>query len=283
LLLTIEPVAGLMRKYPFIFCFLFVTVTLPAVVLGQTRSDTLVLRIANLPCHFEAWNGEYPNIQHTVKEIQKTAIHKFYFTSDTTYNDTIVLSDVGGKLFLTIVFKDSTHLDEFNLSWSYPKYVGFAVTLKDVQITRSNNAFSFVVSGSDLPGKLIKYGDSTFVSYYLAGVLYMDDEFETWNGLLTDSSSISVQFIAPKSEVHYNIEADNDKLNVYPVPASNALTVRSKDLNKQITLYDQLGRECTAPIVNKTTDEVTYNTSNLRPGAYWLRYGDLLKKFIIQR
>ncbi len=73
------------------------------------------------------------------------------------------------------------------------------------------------------------------------------------------------------------------EISLFPNPASNMLIVKSEDVNNMVEVFDQLGREVHIPELSRTEKSVSFNTSSLTPGIYWLRSGSQTQKIVIQR
>ena len=198
------------------------------------------------------------------------------------YTDTIVFRNKWGRVF-KIQYDDSYHTikylsyDDHNFTSLY-RY-DLTISASNIPVTEFDSTISFELSGAEiLP---INF-------YYHEYDLYdrpHEKNSEEMTSLPTYSATSSVKFSMNKQYLLSlpSLPARDNSVSLFPNPASNILTVRSKDVNNTVEVFDQLGREVHIPEISRTDESVTFNTSSLIPGIYWLRTGSQRQKIIIQR
>jgi hypothetical protein len=79
-------------------------------------------------------------------------------------------------------------------------------------------------------------------------------------------------------------KAERDQMICTPNPASNFVSVATEDVTvKDIAFFDILGRTMLTHQANNAAENIRFDVSSLPPGIYYLRAGNQMQKFVIQR
>ena len=294
----------------YIFLFFFVVGWL---LLSDSKSyaqtDTLTIELKNIPVKRCSTSYDYFQPSHggcdstrlfsfkqsfyldsiatnrggdTIMFFHNTSFSKYKFARE----ELLISYNIAESIFRTLTFvADTVHYDSF-YSLSSDDASGIAFSVDSVPVLRNGRVLSASFRGS----KILQHN------------FFFQDYFEYWSDFHTgfphayqgtfdssvapinDSSIISIN-LSTTSLLGVNPAPilSEENLIIYPTPASNAISFNLNSNEKFIEFYDLLGRELHVPLINKTESLWNVDVSFLHPGIYYLRAGNQMQKFVIQR
>jgi len=300
-----------MRYIFLLFCAIGWQVLPASVIYAQT--DTLMLELKNipvLPCtDFEQYGNPPGHFCDSVKPFSRKL--SFYFNSKSSNNDTIIyLRDTSyptkvnnGNISetdkLTVVYDTTDRIlktiklttssvdnEEIYLNYLPASESEVTFSMDIIPMQRNGRILSAFFSGLEILQHNFHYDDYSRSNQYseTGSVVGYNGSTDTSTEAITDSSSISINLSTMALlGVNSTPILHEENLSIYPNPASNAIWVNISNQEKFIEFCDVLGREWHIPTISKTDSQWNFDISSLPPGIYYLRAGNQMQKFVIQR
>lgn len=157
--------------------------------------------------------------------------------------------------------------------------LNFGLTFQKLSSQFDGQKNFFSVSGPSLADHLMSY---LFHKIDFSGAPHTVTTIDkSISGNFTESAEVTIKLFS--SQPLTVKESQVQSFPCYPNPASNMLTITSLEGQETVHIFDQLGRKVLVPEISRTDETVSFNTSSLIPGIYWLRVGSQTQKIAIQR
>ena len=190
---------------------------------------------------------------------------------------------------LTLIFDGHDHLRKFEFTMvtynNYDHQIYYLFRAEDIQMIETPDAFQWQLTGDEILKHNI-FDTSYEYKYYLSGGQSFAGIYVSKKDSIVAGSSV---FFTITKDFLQNLGVSTNQgkntLSLYPTPVATVLTVdvpNSMEV-KTISVLDILGRSMISSPIDRMNNKLEMNVSSLPPGIYYLRAGDQMQKFVIQR
>lgn len=256
--------------------------------------DSVMIEIKSIPTRHSWDYTNYNNIngsEHsTGSDTTRYGITQraFLFDSLSRSADTIFYYQRNrGGASLTIVYDNiQSQFRYLRFNYSNIGYLGlgdgFGISLSNVSVIETASAFELALFGSELSSHNFSFG-----AHHGDMAAPMSPHIDSWNSLGYTDSLSSISILMTKTTilaVHPSPQAKG-LVTLTPQPASRFINVDFPLTYSiaAITIFDLLGRIVMSDPISPGTQHMRLDASSLPPGIYYLRAGNQMQKFVIQR
>lgn len=272
-----------------IFAVFYFTFAVCDVARSQMQFDSVAINIKNIPISWSTYRSDRigsssSSGSDTINVSVWNAVSNVITNGDSVW--LILKSNFSDTLFLLYNSQhdgiDSLRYHSWNNFQRMNSGAHTIITLSQVKAQVDSSGVSAFLDNIGMDEAKFYYNYSR-KSYGISGS-YETEDYDL-KGFFISTSSIAIELIhfPPKSHASDQRQINSQVLRVFPNPVTSVLYVGASGIKEKIEFFDQLGRELHIPEISRTDETVSFNTSLLIPGIYWLRMGSQTQKIVIDR